>query len=122
MGFDKDSVVVVTGGASGIGLSCVNAILEKGSRVVIADLNEEAGNKIVSGNERTRFFKTNVTDENNVKELIQYTVKEFGKVTAAVNCAGIATAGIIVLLNIVRSTCYNKGCSRHKGRHQNFSN
>ena len=40
-----------------------------------------------------RFFKTNVADEENVKALVDFTVQEFGKVTIAINCAGIVQMG-----------------------------
>ena len=40
-----------------------------------------------------RFFKTNVADEENVKALVDFTIKEFGKVTIAINSAGIAQMG-----------------------------
>lgn len=42
----KGKICVVTGGASGIGLATVKAFLEKGSKVVVADYNQEALNKV----------------------------------------------------------------------------
>lgn len=43
MKLNAETVCIVTGGASGIGLACVLSFLEKGCKVVVADLNEEAG-------------------------------------------------------------------------------
>jgi NAD(P)-dependent dehydrogenase (short-subunit alcohol dehydrogenase family) len=96
MKLNAEQVVVVTGGASGIGLACVLAFIEAGCKVVVADLNEEAGQRLAKQHQQVRFFKTNVVDEENVKQLIEFTVREFGKVTVALNCAGIATAGISI--------------------------
>ena len=42
MKLNSDSVCVVTGGASGIGLACVLSFLERGCKVVVADLNDES--------------------------------------------------------------------------------
>lgn len=47
MKLNSESVCLVTGGASGIGLACVLSFLEKGCKVVVGDLNEEAGLKLV---------------------------------------------------------------------------
>ena len=95
MKLNSDSVCVVTGGASGIGLACVLSLLERGCKVVVADLNDESLVRLAKLNQHMRFFRTNVTDEENVKQLINYTIKEFGKLTVVVNCAGIATLGIM---------------------------
>jgi NAD(P)-dependent dehydrogenase (short-subunit alcohol dehydrogenase family) len=47
MKLDGESVCIVTGGASGIGLATVLSLLEHGCKVVVADLNEEAGQELL---------------------------------------------------------------------------
>lgn len=68
----KDKVAIITGGASGIGLATVKAFLDKGSKVVIADYNEEHGKAAEQELKQTYsdnvvFIKVNVADENKLK-------------------------------------------------------
>lgn len=90
----KDKVAIITGGASGIGLATVKAFLDKGSKVVIADYNEEHG-KIAEQelkstyNDNVVFIKVNVADEKQVENLVAETVKQFGKLDVIFNNAGI---------------------------------
>ena len=90
----KGKICVVTGGASGIGLATVKAFLEKGSKVVVADYNQEALNKVKeelkNQCDNLLFVNVNVADESSVKELVKKTVKTFGKIDVMVNNAGIA--------------------------------
>jgi len=90
----KNSVVVVTGGASGLGEATVKNVIENGGKAVIIDLNEELGDKLVQslGEENVLFVKTNVTDEEEVQEALNQAVERFGKVSALINCAGIGNA------------------------------
>jgi 3-hydroxyacyl-CoA dehydrogenase / 3-hydroxy-2-methylbutyryl-CoA dehydrogenase len=84
---------VVTGGASGIGKAVVQALIEKGGRVAIFDLNEAAGQALVqeSGGAAT-FEKVNVADEESVAAAIANTMSAFGAIHICVNCAGIGSA------------------------------
>lgn len=50
------------------------------------------------------FFLTDVTDEENVKKLIQYTLKKFGSIHVVLNSAGVATAGMVVTSKGVMSS------------------
>jgi NAD(P)-dependent dehydrogenase (short-subunit alcohol dehydrogenase family) len=90
----QGKVVIVTGGASGIGRAAVELLLEAGCKVTIADLNELAGKEIVSqtstsgAQKRIQFVRTDVSSESNVKTMVERTVAEFGKLDAAINCAG----------------------------------
>ncbi|MFT4414001.1 3-hydroxyacyl-CoA dehydrogenase [Fredinandcohnia humi] len=92
------SVAIVTGGSSGLGEATVTRIVENGGYAVILDLSEENGAKIVEklGPERVLFVKTDVTKEADVKFAISETVKKFGAIHIAVNCAGIAIAEKVV--------------------------
>jgi len=87
----KSSVFLVTGGASGLGAASARMAAENGARVVIADMQQEAGEKIakeING----RFIKTDVTAEADGKAAVALALKEFGGLQVLVNCAGIAIA------------------------------
>jgi NAD(P)-dependent dehydrogenase (short-subunit alcohol dehydrogenase family) len=82
-------VAVVTGGASGIGLASVRRLASEGARVVVADLNAEAGKRAaeeVSG----LFVATDVTDPDAVERLFATANSEYGSVDIAFNNAGIS--------------------------------
>ena len=72
-------VAVVTGGSSGIGQAVVRALIEKGGRVAIFDLNEVAGQAIVGELGAAAIFaKANVSDEGSVAAAIAKTMAAFG--------------------------------------------
>ena len=82
-------VAVVTGGASGIGLASARRLASEGARVVVADLNAEAGKRAaeeVSG----LFVATDVTDPDAVERLFATANSEYGSVDVAFNNAGIS--------------------------------
>ena len=80
---------VVTGGGSGIGLASVRRLASEGARVVVADLNAEAGKRAaeeVSG----LFVPASVTDPGSVERLFAAAYDEYGSVDIAFNNAGIS--------------------------------
>lgn len=89
-------VVVITGGASGIGLATVEAFLAKGSKVVLSDYNVDEGEKQA---ERLKdkgdviFIQADVADEEEVKALFEQTVEAFGTVDVVFNNAGVLIQG-----------------------------
>ncbi|MGG0174735.1 3-hydroxyacyl-CoA dehydrogenase [Gottfriedia acidiceleris] len=90
----KNSVVVVTGGASGLGEATVRKTVVNGGKALIIDLNDDRGNNLVEelGSEHVLYVKTNVADEEQVQSALDQAVEKFGKITAAINCAGIGPA------------------------------
>ncbi len=87
----KNSVFLVTGGASGLGEATARMAAENGAKVVIADVQVDLGEKLakeIGG----RFAKCDVTSEGDGKAAVALAVKEFGGVHVLVNCAGIAIA------------------------------
>ncbi len=87
----KDSVFLVTGGASGLGAASARMAAQDGAKVVIADLQAEAGAKLaaeIGG----RFVKCDVSSEADGQAAVALALKEFGGLHVLVNCAGIATA------------------------------
>lgn len=97
MGKFTDKVAVVTGGASGIGLAIVKQFLAEGAKVVIADLSEKGSEVAASLGDASivSFVKTNVMVEDDVKNLVQQTVAQFGSLDIMVANAGIARDGDI---------------------------
>lgn len=93
MGRVQDKVCLVTGGASGIGRETVLLLAEQGGRIVLTDLNEEAGQSVVGeikaiGGEAI-FVKHDVASEEDWKSVVKTAVDTFGKVDVLVNNAGV---------------------------------
>ncbi|HSG75131.1 MAG TPA: 3-hydroxyacyl-CoA dehydrogenase [Burkholderiales bacterium] len=87
----KNSVFLVTGGASGLGAATARMAAENGAKVVIADMQVEAGEKLAQ-ELGGRFVKCDVTAEADAKAAVALALKEFGGLQVLVNCAGIALA------------------------------
>lgn len=82
---------LVTGGASGLGEAVVRAISNQGGRVIIADLNADAGQALVSElGENVRFVRCDVTSGDDVQAAVDLAEKDFGSLQGSINCAGIA--------------------------------
>ena len=89
----KDSVFIITGGASGLGAGTARMLVAQGGKVILADLNEAAGKALaVELGSNARFVTTNVADEASAKACVAAAVAAFGGLHGLVNCAGIATA------------------------------
>lgn len=86
-------VVIITGGASGLGLATAELCVSKGAKVAIFDLNEEQGQKTAERlGANALYAKVNVADEASVQAGIDAVIAKFGAVHVAVNCAGIGSA------------------------------
>ncbi len=93
-GLLEGKVALVTGGASGIGAATAALFIREGARVVIADLENSQGPETVErlrgeGGE-VRFCATDVTQEDEVKALVEFCVDSYGTLDCASNNAGIA--------------------------------
>ncbi|KIC39058.1 hypothetical protein RA27_18100 [Ruegeria sp. ANG-R] len=84
---------IVTGGASGIGLATVEMLAKLGANIVIADLNDDAGNEVVSKltatGSQALFHRTNVAEADDVNALISATLERFGSLEILMHFAGI---------------------------------
>lgn len=89
----NDRVVIVTGGASGIGKSVVQSLSGFGASVVIADVDTDLGNALAKDIEgrggQALFVRTDVSKEAEVKNLVDATLDRFGKLDGAFNNAGV---------------------------------
>jgi NAD(P)-dependent dehydrogenase (short-subunit alcohol dehydrogenase family) len=89
----KDKVCIITGGASGMGGVAAKLFAQEGAKVVLTDIEEEAGNQTLSavqaaGN-RALFVKANVSQEADCRRMVAEAVREFGGVDVLYNNAGI---------------------------------
>jgi NAD(P)-dependent dehydrogenase (short-subunit alcohol dehydrogenase family) len=85
----KDSVAVVTGGASGLGLATTKRLLDAGGSVVVIDLKGE--DVVAELGDRAKFVAANVTDEDAVARALDV-AESMGPLRINVNCAGIGNA------------------------------
>src|SRR3972149_11061206 len=93
----KDKVVLVTGGAAGIGKATALRFAEEGAKVVICDVNEAVGQETVKLlGEGAAFYKVNVTSRADVQKWIDDVVAKYGRVDVLVNNAGILRDGQLV--------------------------
>ncbi|MGR5144291.1 SDR family oxidoreductase [Photobacterium sp. DNB23_23_1] len=83
-------VVLVTGGANGIGKGIAN-YLSKNMLVIAVDINENAGFQLVSENPLIRFKQLDVTKEQQIVTLIEEITSQHGRLDAVINNAAIAT-------------------------------
>ena len=88
---------IVTGSASGMGRTTALLFAKAKANVVVVDINEEGGQKVVGeikadGGEAI-FIKTDISNSANVAEMIDKTVEKYGKLDCAVNNAAIAPDG-----------------------------
>ncbi|WP_054693235.1 3-hydroxyacyl-CoA dehydrogenase [Syntrophomonas palmitatica] len=93
----KGSVALVTGGASGLGAAAVEMLVDKGAKVVVADLNEEKGKEFAAKfGDNAVFVKCNVTSTPDNEAAVKTAIDKFGKLDILVNAAGIGSASKII--------------------------
>ena len=116
----QDKVVVITGGASGLGLATAHYLVqEKGARVAIFDLNVEAGDKAVAdlGPDRAMFVQTDVSNEESVQKAVDAVMTRFGAIHVCIN--GAATAGRVQGARQGRQgRAAGPVCADHRGQSQ----
>jgi len=91
----EGKVAVITGAASGIGAATAKTFVEHGARVVLGDIQDEAGEGLAAalgGASQAIFRHCNVTEEAEVQALVEAAVSEFGQIDVIFNCAGIVGA------------------------------
>ncbi|XP_055335222.1 3-hydroxyacyl-CoA dehydrogenase type-2-like [Paramacrobiotus metropolitanus] len=92
-GAAKSLVVLVTGGASGLGSACISRFARQGAKVVIADLPSSKGQEQAATLGKCALFTPiDVTSEKDVTACLEQTEKAFGGLDVCINCAGIAVA------------------------------
>ena len=89
----KDRVAIVTGGGKGIGEEICLGLSREGAKIVIAEIDIENSQKVIKKIQNNRseaiVVKTNVSDENSINNMVDETIKHFGKIDILINNAGI---------------------------------
>ncbi|MEJ2262122.1 MAG: glucose 1-dehydrogenase [Anaerolineales bacterium] len=87
--FMKDKVVLITGGAAGIGKATASRFIEEGARVVICDVNQEAGEATINGlGPQAEFYKVDVSDRQAVQAWVDDVIAKYERIDVLVNNAG----------------------------------
>lgn len=90
----NEQVVLITGGASGLGAGTARALVALGAKVIIADVQDEAGHTLAAELGQT-YVHCDVTSEKDAQQAVN-AATEAGTLRVLVNCAGIAPAAKIV--------------------------
>ena len=86
-------VALVTGGASGIGLACVEALLDEGAKVLIVDRDIagiDVAARLKKAGHTVEFVQADITSEPQVRAAVKYAKDAFGGVDTLIGCAGIS--------------------------------
>lgn len=90
----ENKVAIVTGGALGIGRETCILLAKEGAKVAITDVLDKEGQKLAEEINRSggvaKFWHLNVSNEKEVENVYAEVVREFGKINATVNNAGVA--------------------------------
>jgi 3-oxoacyl-[acyl-carrier protein] reductase len=93
----KNSVAVITGGASGIGLAVAKYWVRQGGKVVLGDVAEKALSRVEQEiNDEVAIVTCNVTNEDDCARLADTAIQKFGKINFVAPFAGIIMDGLMV--------------------------
>jgi 3-oxoacyl-[acyl-carrier protein] reductase len=100
----KNKTAIITGGSNGLGKATAFLFSIEGANVVIADMDEKAGqsvvNEIKANGNNALFVKVDVSNPDSVANLIESALKEFGKIHILINNAGIVSDARLVKMDI----------------------
>ena len=101
-------VAVVTGGANGIGRATVERFVEEGARVVVADLDTDAGEALTSSlGSATAFKQTDVSESDQVQALVDFTVERYGGLDALVHNATSRISNKVATIEDITQEAWN---------------
>ena len=99
----KDKVVIITGGAGGIGKETAKLLAKEGAKVVIFDINEERLTEAKKEIEKygiVEAIKADVTDFKSVSDAVKKVYEKFGKIDVLINNAGITRDGFLSKMDV----------------------
>lgn len=100
-------VVLISGGASGIGAASAELFIKEGASVVITDKNGEGLSRTAElCNPDGKYIlgiTANLADDDDAKRIVNETIERFGKLDVLVNCAGVLTYGSLLDGNLIKS-------------------
>ena len=93
----QETVAIVTGGASGLGEATVRYLVAQGAKVGILDRPNSPGAQLATElGDAALFVAADVTDTPSVQRALDDVVEKYGRLTAAINCAGVGMAGRVL--------------------------
>ena len=99
----KDKVAIITGSGSGLGRAGALKFAEEGAKVVIADYDQEVGQKVADKiNEKGQdaiFIKVDVSDYNQVEEMVDKTVQKYDTIDILINNAGVTADSFLTKMD-----------------------
>ena len=99
----QDKVAIISGAASGMGAATARRFAKEGAKVVVADMLEDDGRKVVSditlANGAATFMRLDVTDEASWQSVVAATVAKYGRLDILVNNAGISGSAVTDMLD-----------------------
>lgn len=109
MGRVEDKVILLTGGAMGLGKAAAIRLLEEGARIVITDHNVEAGAKTAQElGDNVEFLEQDVTDPDRWTEVIAHMESKYGRLDVLINNAAVTVFGSIADVSYEDfKRCYN---------------
>ena len=100
----KDKVVIITGASSGIGLAMTREFARRGSKVIMAARREEKlkkiENELKNKNYEAYTIRTDVTKEDDCRNLIERAIEKYGKIDILINNAGISMRALFADVEI----------------------
>jgi NAD(P)-dependent dehydrogenase (short-subunit alcohol dehydrogenase family) len=82
-------VAVITGSASGLGRACAERFAKEGAKVIVADIQEQAGETVAAALPNSQFIQVDVSNPSSVETLIAKTMSDHGCLDVLINNAGI---------------------------------
>jgi meso-butanediol dehydrogenase / (S,S)-butanediol dehydrogenase / diacetyl reductase len=93
----QDKVALVSGAASGIGEASARTYAREGAKVVLADINEEAGERVAAeirqANGAAAFVRTDIMKPEDIERMVAFTVETYGRIDILHNNAQVTSGG-----------------------------
>jgi 3-oxoacyl-[acyl-carrier protein] reductase len=100
----KNKTAIITGGSNGLGRATALLFSKEGANVVIADMDVSAGQNVVeeinSNGGKCIYVKVNVSNPDDVNNLVSATISEFGKIHILINNAGIVSDARLIKMEL----------------------